>query len=65
MTNSQLYRGFRYPREIISHVVWLYFRFSLSFRDVEELMASRGIVVTYEALVQIMDKGTPTCRCAG
>ena len=65
MTNSHLYRGFRYPREIISHVVWLYFRFSLSFRDVEELMASRGIVVTYEALVQIMDKGTPTCRCAG
>jgi len=52
MTNSQLYRGFRYPREIISHVVWLYFRFSLSFRDVEELMASRGIVVTYETIRQ-------------
>ena len=47
MKNSQLYRGFRYPCEIISHVVWLYFRFSLSFRDIEELMASRGIIVTY------------------
>ena len=65
MKNFQIYRGFRFPPELISHVVWLYFRFSLSFRDVEELMASRGIVVTYEALVQIMDKGTPTCRCAG
>jgi putative transposase len=52
MANSQLYRGFRYPREIISHVVWLYFRFSLSFRDIEELMASRGIVVTYETIRQ-------------
>jgi transposase-like protein len=49
MTNSHLYRGFRYPREIISHVVWLYFRFSLSFRDIEELMASRGVIVTYDA----------------
>jgi putative transposase len=34
------------------HVVWLYFRFSLSFRDIEELMASRGIVVTYETIRQ-------------
>jgi putative transposase len=52
MTGSQLYRGFRYPRGIISHVVWLYFRFSLSFRDIEELMGSRGIVVTYETIRQ-------------
>lgn len=53
MANSQLYRGFRYPCEIISHVVWLYFRFSLSFRDIEELMASRGIIVTYETVRQM------------
>jgi transposase-like protein len=46
MKTSNLYRGFRYLAEIISHVVWLYFRFSLSLRDIEELMASRGIVVT-------------------
>ena len=52
MANSQLYRGFLYPREITSHVVWLYFRFSLSFRDIEELMASRGIVVIYETIRQ-------------
>ena len=52
MKKSLLYRGFRYPAEIISHAVWLYFRFSLSFRDIEELMASRGIIVTYETIRQ-------------
>jgi len=52
MKTSNLYHGFRYPAEIISHVVWLYFRFSLSFRDIEELMASRGIFVTYETIRQ-------------
>jgi len=46
------YKGFRFPPEIISHTVWLYFRFSLSFRDVEELLAQRGIVVTYETVRQ-------------
>jgi putative transposase len=37
------YKGYRFPPEIISHAIWLYFRFSLSFRDVEELLAQRGI----------------------
>ncbi len=46
------YKGFRFPSESISHAVWLYFRFSLSFRDVEELLAQRGIVVTYETVRQ-------------
>jgi len=46
------YRGYRFPPEIISHAVWLYYRFSLSFRDVEELLAERGIVVTYETIRQ-------------
>jgi hypothetical protein len=46
------YTGYRFPPEIISHAVWLYFRFSLSFRDVEELLAQRGIVVTYETVRQ-------------
>ena len=49
---ASLYKGFRFPSEIISHAVWLYFRFSLSFRDVEELLAQRGIVVTYETVRQ-------------
>ncbi len=44
------YKGYRFPSESISHAVWLYFRFSLSFRDVEELLARRGIVVTYETV---------------
>ena len=46
------YRGHRFPHEIISHAVWLYFRFSLSYRDVEELLAERGIIVTYETVRQ-------------
>ncbi len=46
------YKGFRFPPEIISHAVWLYFRFSLSYRDVEELLAQRGVEVTYETVRQ-------------
>jgi len=46
------YKGYRFPPEIISHAVWLSLRFSLSFRDVEELLAQRGIVVTYETVRQ-------------
>ena len=45
-----LYRRHRFPVEIISHAVWLYFRFNLSHRDVEELLAERGIQVSYEAI---------------
>jgi putative transposase len=45
-------QGFRFPPEIISHAVWLYFRFSLSFYDIEELLAQRGIAVTYETIRQ-------------
>ena len=44
------YRGYRFPSEIISHAVWLYYRFGLSLRDVEDLLAERGIPVTYEAI---------------
>ena len=44
------YRGYRVPPEIISHCVWLYFRFSVSYRNVEELMAERGVTVTYETI---------------
>src|SRR6266404_1330031 len=44
------YKNHRFPTEIISHAVWLYFRFCLSFRDVEELLFERGVVVTYEAI---------------
>lgn len=40
----------RFRAHVIRHAVWLYFRFSLSFRDVEELMAQRGIDVSYETI---------------
>ena len=46
------YHGYRFPPEIISHAVWLYHRFGLSFRDAEDLLAQRGITVTYETIRQ-------------
>lgn len=42
------FRGYRFPPEIITHAVWLYHRFALSHRDVEELLAERRIHVSYE-----------------
>src|SRR4030088_1609204 len=48
--SKPLYHRRRFPAEIISHCVWLYFRFCLSYRDVEETMAERGVVVTYETI---------------
>jgi putative transposase len=47
-----LYRGHRFPPEVIAHAVWLYFRFHLSFRDVQDLLAERGIIVSHEAIRQ-------------
>jgi len=44
------YAGYRFPAEIIAHAVWLYFRFALSYRDVEELLAERGVIVTDETI---------------
>jgi len=46
------YKRHRFPAEIIGHCVWLYFRFRLSYRDVEELMAERGVIVTHETIRQ-------------
>ena len=51
-TPSSLYRGHRFPVEIISHCVWLYHRFPLSLRDVEEMMAERGVSVSYDTIHQ-------------
>jgi putative transposase len=50
MSSINRYKNHRFPAEIISHGVWLYFRFCLSYRDVEELLFARGIIVTYEAI---------------
>ena len=46
------YHGYRFPPDIISHAVWLYHRFCLSFRDAEDLLAQRGVTVTYETIRQ-------------
>ena len=46
------YHGYRFPPEIISHAVWLYHRFCLSFRDTEDFLAQRGITVSYETIRQ-------------
>ncbi len=53
------YQRHRFPSEIISHAVWLYHRFCLSFREVEELLAKRGISVTYETVRQWCQKFGP------
>ncbi len=54
-----LYHGYRFPSEIISHAVWLYHRFCLSFRDVEDLLAERGTVVSYESIRSWCNKFGP------
>ena len=46
------YKGHRFPAEIIGHAVWLYFRFPLGLRMVEELLAARGIIVSHETVRQ-------------
>jgi putative transposase len=49
-TTPDPYRGFRFPAELISHAVWLYHCFSLSLREVETILAQRGVVVSYESI---------------
>ena len=46
------YAGYRFPAENIGHAVWLYFRFPLGLRMVEELLAARGIIVSHETVRQ-------------
>ena len=51
-SQSASYHGYRFPPDVISHAVWLYYRFCLSFRDAEDLLAQRGVTVTYETIRQ-------------
>jgi transposase-like protein len=44
------YRGYRFPPEIIHQAIWLYLRFTLSLRDVEDLLAERGVALSYETV---------------
>ena len=50
MNKSTMYKRYRFPPEIIQYAVWLYFRFNLSHRDIEYLLAQRGIIVTHESI---------------
>jgi putative transposase len=62
---KSLYHGHRFPAVVISCAVRWYFRFSLSLRDVEELLLERGVVVTYETLRCWCDKfGAGFAQCA-
>ncbi|MCK4207074.1 IS6 family transposase [Brucella pituitosa] len=56
VARSSLYRRHRFPPEIIAEAVWLYFRFPLSFRMVEDMLAYRGIVVTYKTVREWAEK---------
>ena len=49
-TMAKSYAGYRFPPAIIQQTIWLYLRFTLSFRDVEDLLAERGITVSYETI---------------
>jgi len=50
MNNTNIYKRYRFPSEIIQYTVWIYYRFNLSHRDIEDLLAQRGINVSYEAI---------------
>ena len=50
--NFTAYKGHRFPEAVISHAVWLYYRYSLSPREVEEFLAARGVEVSYETIRQ-------------
>jgi transposase-like protein len=54
------YAGYRFPPEIIQHSIWLYLRFTLSFRDVEDLLSERGIAVSYETVRRWVNHFGPT-----
>ena len=68
------YSGYRFPRDVIQRAVWMYLRFTLSFRDIENLLAERGIEVSHEtirrwviafgpAIARRLRAQSPTPRC--
>ena len=61
ISHAVSYHRHRFPAEIISHAVWLYHRFCLSFRDTEDLLAQRGITVSYETIRQWCRRFGPAC----
>jgi putative transposase len=66
MMTTISYGGYRFPHEIIQQAIWLYVRFTLSFRDVEDLLAERGILVSYESVRRWSLRLPLACRgCRG
>jgi putative transposase len=61
ISTAPSYRGYRFPAEIISHCVWLHFRFCLSFRDVQEMMLERGVQFSHEVIRLRTLKFGPRC----
>jgi putative transposase len=61
MSNPVSYKRHRFPSQIIAHAVWLYFRFPLSLRLVEEMLLERGIIVSYETIRRWALKFGPDC----
>ena len=61
MATFNSYRGFRFPAEVIQQAVWLYHCFSLSLRDVETILAARGIVVSYESIREWGLRASSSC----
>ncbi len=64
MNTPPSYKRFRFPAEVISHAVWLYHRFPLSYREVEELLLARGIIVSHETVRQWCEKFGPEYAAA-
>ena len=62
MSQPPSYHGYRFPPDIISYAVWLYHRFGLSFRDLEDLLAQRGITVTHETIRRWCQRFRPCLR---
>jgi hypothetical protein len=58
------YAGYRFPPDVISYAVWLYYRFPLSLRMVEELLVARGIDLTYETVRRLVGEVRPGYRPA-
>ena len=63
------YPGYRFPAEVIQHAVWLYHLFSLSLRDIELILAERGVVVSYESIrrwcLRFGTEFAPSCASGG
>ena len=62
--HSGALKGHRFPPEIIAYAVWSYFRFPLSLRDVEDLLAARGIIVSYETIRKWVRKFGTKCAAS-